>query len=209
VRGGAGDRVAGGRVAVRPLADQLGGVRADQSGRVAGEQADRGREHRYGGGAAGAGLAPVASEGVHGRDPHPLARVRQRADQERDAVAVHQVIQDLAALLAHPLIRVRQSVPGRLRRLGAERDQPLIGAEGPVLVAKQRDEIRRGHLRQVEPERHGASVRGAADQGQRHFCAGGRDELSIPSASYLDGPVLEGRNDDGQRQRHRRAARAS
>jgi hypothetical protein len=144
------------------------------SGRVAGEQADCGREHRLGGGAAAAGLAPVAGEGVHGRDPHPLARVGQGVDQERDAGGVHQVIQDLAAPLAHPLVRVGQSAPRRLRRLGAEREQPRVGAKGPVRVAQQRDELQRGHLRQVEPERHGASVRSAAATGQRLFRVGRR-----------------------------------
>jgi hypothetical protein len=48
---------------------------------------------------------------VHGRDP--VARVAQRLDQQRDAVGVHQVIQDLAAALAHPLIRVGQPGPRR------------------------------------------------------------------------------------------------
>ena len=63
-----------------------------------------------------------------------------------------------------PVVASGWTVAGVVEHLGgAEREQPRVGAGGPVLVAKQRDEIRRGHLRQIEPDGHGASVRGAAD----------------------------------------------
>ncbi|HEX4093797.1 MAG TPA: DUF664 domain-containing protein [Trebonia sp.] len=52
-------------------------------------------------------------------------------------------------------------------------------------VGQQRDEIGGGHLRQVQRERHAASVRSRPAQGQRIFPAAGRRTCDRPSVTVL------------------------
>lgn len=120
---------AGRRVGVHPPADELGSESPYVCGRVTGEHRDRGRQHGCSSRAAGVRLAPVAGQRVRCSDPHLLGRVAQRPDQRRNAGGIHHVVEDLAAVLAHPRIGVAQSLAncGGTRR--AKPDQPLIRAD--------------------------------------------------------------------------------
>jgi hypothetical protein len=151
LRGGALDGSAGGRLAVHPAADEFGCARPSMGGRIV-------TQHRYGfwqhvlyRRAAGVRFAPVTGKSMRRRDPHPLGRVTQGQNQLRHAGGVHDVVEDLAAVLTHLRTRVAKPAPGLGRPFRPERDQPLVGADRPVLVAEQPDQVstRRARLGRV------------------------------------------------------------